>query len=71
MPSTITMAAQFILERQRTGLEAAKAKGGVYKPSVPIDEVRRLSGERKGRGLETSPRRCVCPECPGSTCSWL
>jgi DNA invertase Pin-like site-specific DNA recombinase len=44
----------FILEeRQRTGIEAAKAKGGVdkrRKPPVPVDEVRRLRGEGKGPG---------------------
>jgi DNA invertase Pin-like site-specific DNA recombinase len=42
-----------ILERQRTGIEAAKARGGVYKgrkPSVPVEEVRRLHGEGKAPG---------------------
>jgi DNA invertase Pin-like site-specific DNA recombinase len=45
------MERRFILERQRAGIEAAKAKGDVYKgrkPSVPVDEVRRLRGEGKG-----------------------
>ena len=45
------MGRKFILERQRAGIDAAKAKGGVYegrKPSVPVEEVRRLRGEGKG-----------------------
>lgn len=45
------MERKFILERQRVGIEAAKAKGGIYKgrkPSVPVEEVRRLRGEGKG-----------------------
>jgi DNA invertase Pin-like site-specific DNA recombinase len=45
------MERKFILERQRTGIEVAK-KAGVYrgrKPSVPVEEVRRLRGEGKGR----------------------
>jgi DNA invertase Pin-like site-specific DNA recombinase len=45
------MERRFILERQRAGIEAAKAKGGVYKgrkPSVPVEEVRRLRDEGKG-----------------------
>jgi DNA invertase Pin-like site-specific DNA recombinase len=45
------MERKFILERQRVGIEAAEAKGGVYKgrkPSVPVEEVRRLYGEGKG-----------------------
>jgi hypothetical protein len=45
------MERKFILERQRTGIEAAKAKGGIYKgrkPSVPVEDVRRLHGEGKG-----------------------
>jgi DNA invertase Pin-like site-specific DNA recombinase len=44
---------KFILERQRSGIEAAKAKGGVYKgrkPYVPVDEVRGLHGEGKASG---------------------
>jgi DNA invertase Pin-like site-specific DNA recombinase len=43
------MERKFILERQRTGIEAAK-KNGVYKgrkPTVPADEVRRLKAEGK------------------------
>jgi DNA invertase Pin-like site-specific DNA recombinase len=43
------MERRFILERQRGGIEVAKAKG-VYKgrkPTVPIEEVRRLHGEGK------------------------
>jgi DNA invertase Pin-like site-specific DNA recombinase len=46
------MERRFILERQRGGIEVAKAKG-VYKgrkPTVPIEEVRRLHGEGKGPG---------------------
>jgi Resolvase, N terminal domain len=31
------MERKFILERQRTGIEAAKAKGGVYKGRKPIN----------------------------------
>jgi DNA invertase Pin-like site-specific DNA recombinase len=37
--------------RQREGIEAAKMKGDVYrgrKPSVPVNEVRRLAAEGKG-----------------------
>jgi DNA invertase Pin-like site-specific DNA recombinase len=44
------MERRFILERQRAGIEAAKAKG-VYKgrkPSVPVEEVRKLKGDGKG-----------------------
>jgi DNA invertase Pin-like site-specific DNA recombinase len=44
------MERRFILERQRAGIEAAKKKG-VYKgrkPSVPVDEVRRLHQQGKG-----------------------
>jgi DNA invertase Pin-like site-specific DNA recombinase len=47
------MERQCILERQRAGIEAAKAKGDIYKgrkPSVPVEEVRRLHGEGKGPG---------------------
>jgi hypothetical protein len=47
------MERKFILERQRTGIEAATVKGGVYKgrkPSVPVEEVRRLHGEGKAPG---------------------
>src|SRR5258708_16453947 len=43
------MERRFILERQRAGIEAAKKKG-VYKgrkPSVPVDEVRKLHGKGK------------------------
>jgi DNA invertase Pin-like site-specific DNA recombinase len=44
------MERKFILERQRAGIDAAKSRG-VYKgrkPSVPVEEVRRLRGEGKG-----------------------
>ncbi len=44
------MERKFILERQRVGIEAAKKKG-IYKgrkPSVPVEDVRRLHGEGKG-----------------------
>jgi DNA invertase Pin-like site-specific DNA recombinase len=44
------MERKFILERQRAGIEVAK-KAGVYrgrKPSVPVEEVRRLRGKGKG-----------------------
>jgi DNA invertase Pin-like site-specific DNA recombinase len=44
------MERRFILERQRTGIEAAK-KRGVYrgrKPSVPVDEVRKMREDGKG-----------------------
>jgi DNA invertase Pin-like site-specific DNA recombinase len=44
------MERRFILERQRVGIDAAKKKG-VYKgrkPSVPVEEVRKLHGKGKG-----------------------
>src|SRR5882757_8534801 len=44
------MERRFILERQRVGIEAAKRKG-VYrgrKPSVPVDEVRKMREDGKG-----------------------
>jgi DNA invertase Pin-like site-specific DNA recombinase len=44
------MERKFILERQKVGIEAAKKKG-IYKgrkPSVPVEEVRKLHGEGKG-----------------------
>jgi len=44
------MERRFILERQRVGIEAAKKKG-VYrgrKPSVPVDEVRKMREGGKG-----------------------
>jgi DNA invertase Pin-like site-specific DNA recombinase len=44
------MERRFILERQRAGIDVAKKKG-VYKgrkPSVPVEEVRKLHGEGKG-----------------------
>jgi DNA invertase Pin-like site-specific DNA recombinase len=57
------MERKFILERQRAGIEDAKAKGGVYKgrkPSVPVEEVRLLRGEgKKGR-----PRSLMLWACP-------
>jgi DNA invertase Pin-like site-specific DNA recombinase len=56
------MERRFILERQRAGIDAAKAKGGVYKgrkPSVPVEEVRKLRGEGK-RDQQRSPRRWAC-----------
>jgi len=43
------MERRFILERQRAGIEAAKKKG-VYKgrkPSVPVEEVRKLHEQGK------------------------
>jgi DNA invertase Pin-like site-specific DNA recombinase len=46
------MERRFILERQRAGIDAAKEKG-VYrgrKPTVPIEEVRRLHEEGKAPG---------------------
>jgi DNA invertase Pin-like site-specific DNA recombinase len=55
------MERRFILERQRAGIEVAKAKG-VYKgrkPSVPVDEVRRM--RREGKGPRRSPRRWASP----------
>lgn len=44
------MEREFIKERQRAGIDAAKAKG-VYKgrkPSVPVERVRELAGEGLG-----------------------
>lgn len=44
------MERRFIVERQRAGIEAAKKKG-VYKgrkPSVPLEEVRKMHGDGKG-----------------------
>jgi DNA invertase Pin-like site-specific DNA recombinase len=44
------MERRFIVERQRAGIEAAKKKG-VYKgrkPSVPVEEVRKMHGDGKG-----------------------
>ena len=44
------MERRFILERQRLGIDAAKKKG-VYKgrkPSVPVDEVRKMRMEGRG-----------------------
>jgi DNA invertase Pin-like site-specific DNA recombinase len=44
------MERKFILDRQRAGIEAAKARGDVYKgrkPSVPVEEARTLHGEGK------------------------
>ena len=44
------MERRFILERQKVGIEAAK-KRGVYrgrKPSVPVDEVRKMREEGRG-----------------------
>ena len=44
------MERRFILERQRAGIDAAKKKG-VYKgrkPSVPVEQVRKMRGEGKG-----------------------
>jgi DNA invertase Pin-like site-specific DNA recombinase len=44
------MERRFILERQRAGIDAAKKKG-VYKgrkPSVPVEEVRKMHGDGKG-----------------------
>ena len=44
------MERRFILERQRAGIDAAKKKG-VYKgrkPSVPVEQVRRMHGEGRG-----------------------
>ena len=44
------MERRFILERQRAGIEAAKKKG-VYrgrKPSVPVDQVRKMYREGNG-----------------------
>jgi DNA invertase Pin-like site-specific DNA recombinase len=55
------MERRFILERQREGIEAAKKKG-VYKgrkPSVPVDEVRKMHGEGKDR--PKSPWPWACP----------
>jgi DNA invertase Pin-like site-specific DNA recombinase len=52
------MERKFILERRRVGIEAAKAKGGVYKgrkPSVPVEEVRRLRGEGQAPGFWACP----------------
>ena len=44
------MERRFILERQRTGIEVAKAKGTYKgrKPSVPIDQVQALKAQGKG-----------------------
>jgi DNA invertase Pin-like site-specific DNA recombinase len=56
------MERRFIVERQRAGIEAAKKKD-VYKgrkASVPIDVVRRMRDEGKGRRLR-SPTRWPCP----------
>ena len=44
------MERRFILERQRAGIDVAKKKG-VYKgrkPSVPVEEVRKMHGDGKG-----------------------
>jgi DNA invertase Pin-like site-specific DNA recombinase len=44
------MERRFILERQKVGIEAAKKKG-VYKgrkPSVPVEQVRKMHGDGKG-----------------------
>jgi DNA invertase Pin-like site-specific DNA recombinase len=46
------MERRFILKRPRAGIEAAKKKG-VYKghkPSVPVEEVRKLKREGKDAG---------------------
>jgi DNA invertase Pin-like site-specific DNA recombinase len=45
------MERKFILERQRSGVEAAKAKGGVYKcrkPSVPVERWATWRGKGSG-----------------------
>ena len=55
------MERRFILERQRAGIEAAK-KAGVYKgrkPSVPVDDVRKLHGEGKAGGRSLRPSACL------------
>jgi DNA invertase Pin-like site-specific DNA recombinase len=43
------MERRFILERQRAGIEAAKKKGAYKgrKPSVPVEEVRRMRDSGK------------------------
>ena len=44
------MERRFILERQRAGIEAAKKRGAYHgrKPSVPVEQVRKMHGEGKG-----------------------
>lgn len=53
------MERRFILERRRAGIEAAKKKG-VYKgrkPSVPVDDVRRMHQQGGGGGDRRDPGR--------------
>jgi len=44
------MERRFILERQRVGIDAAKKRGAYKgrKPSVPVDEVRKMREGGKG-----------------------
>src|SRR5258707_1736719 len=44
------MERRVILERQRAGIEAAKKRGAYHgrKPSVPVEQVRKMHGEGKG-----------------------
>jgi DNA invertase Pin-like site-specific DNA recombinase len=65
------MERKFILERQRVGIEAAEAKGGVYKgrkPSVPVEEVRRLYGEGGTGGNRRGPGRVAHERLAGTEC---